>query len=81
MKKAATFTSGPTGLRIEEAQHKLGTHVQGHLCENCKEIVSDQLGKNMFYISALCNLLDIKLEDVVERESKKCSTLGFFNMS
>lgn len=59
----------------------LETHLTGKLCEQCKDVISAELGKNIFYMSALCNLLDINLEEVVTNESNKCSTLGFFNMS
>ncbi|MEB3103645.1 DUF1573 domain-containing protein [Ferviditalea candida] len=65
----------------ERLREMLGTHVHGHLCEQCQEIVSSELGRNLFYMSALCNLLEINLEEVIDRESQKCSTLGFFNMS
>lgn len=65
----------------EQIREMLGTHVHGHLCEQCQEVVNSELGRNLFYMSALCNLLEINLEEVVDRESQKCSTLGFFNMS
>lgn len=65
----------------EEAREMLQSHVNGSLCENCREVVIMELGKNLFYMSALCNLLDLRLDDVVQSESKKCSTLGFFNLS
>jgi hypothetical protein len=68
-------------LTLDEAKNVLGTHLQGQLCENCMEVLSTELGRNLFYMSALSNLLDVNLEDVVEKESKKCSTLGLFNMS
>ncbi|MFM9281675.1 nucleoside triphosphate pyrophosphohydrolase family protein [Paenibacillus jiagnxiensis] len=67
--------------RLEQAKELLDNHVQGQLCENCKEVITAELGRSLFYMSALCNLLDIRLEDVVENESRKCSTLGLFNMS
>lgn len=40
-----------------------------------------ELGKHLFYMSALCNLLDISLDDVVKQESSRCDTLGIFNLS
>jgi len=57
------------------------THVKGALCEQCMDIVVSELGKNLFYMSALGNLLHVDLNEVLEKESKKCSTLGFFNLS
>ncbi|MGG1556005.1 MULTISPECIES: DUF1573 domain-containing protein [Paenibacillus] len=68
-------------MTLSEAKDVLGTHVSGHLCEQCIEVVSNELGRNLFYMAALSNLLDINLEQVLEKESKKCSTLGLFNMS
>ncbi len=68
-------------MTMDEAKAALETHISGRLCEHCKDIVTSELGKNLFYMSALCNLLDVSMEEVVSAESKKCSTLGFFNMS
>ncbi|HEX7056469.1 MAG TPA: DUF1573 domain-containing protein [Bacilli bacterium] len=68
-------------LSKERLKQMLDTHVSGQLCEQCQDIIRAELGRNLFYMSALCNLLHIDLEDVVRRESEKCSTLGFFNMS
>jgi len=66
---------------MTQTSHQLSSHLNGQLCENCKEVVTAELGRNLFYMSALCNLLDVKMNDVVQSESKKCSTLGFFNLS
>lgn len=68
-------------MDLEAAKHSLENHVQGHLCETCTDVVRSELGKHLFYMSALCNLLDIRLEEVVQQESSKCNTLGIFNMS
>jgi hypothetical protein len=68
-------------MSLDEAKTQLGTHMTGHLCENCMDVVGAELGRHIFYISALSNLLEIDLEHVVENESKKCATLGLFNMS
>jgi hypothetical protein len=68
-------------MTMDEAKDVLGTHVEGHLCEHCMEVVGTELGRNLFYMSALGNILDVNLEHVLEDESKKCTTLGFFNMS
>ncbi|WP_313998886.1 DUF1573 domain-containing protein [uncultured Paenibacillus sp.] len=71
----------PDELDIEQVKIKLDHHTSGRLCENCKDVLRTELGKSLFYMSALSNLLDIKLEDVIEQESKKCSTLGIFNLT
>lgn len=71
----------PESASSEQIRQLVGTHVKGALCDNCMETVQNELGRNLFYLSALSNLLKIDLDEVVDKESRKCSTLGFFNMS
>lgn len=71
------FTSEMT---LEQAKEQLDTHMTGQVCEHCKEIIASELGKNLFYMASLCNLLDMDMEKVVAEESAKCSTLGLFNI-
>ncbi|MBB6636533.1 DUF1573 domain-containing protein [Cohnella thailandensis] len=68
-------------LPLDQAMRQSKSHMAGELCENCRDAIRSELGKNMFYMSALGNLLGISLEDVVAKESDKCSTLGLFNMT
>ncbi|WP_262679495.1 DUF1573 domain-containing protein [Paenibacillus sp. J5C2022] len=66
---------------LEDAKETLKSHVSGDLCEHCHEIVRNELGRNLFYMTALCNQLNIQLDEVVSDEYNKCSTLGLFNMT
>ncbi len=68
-------------MTSEQIRIMLDSHISGQLCEQCVEVVSAEMGRNLFYMAALCNHLNMDLEEVVVRESKKCSTLGFFNLS
>ncbi|MCL6458890.1 MAG: DUF1573 domain-containing protein [Gorillibacterium sp.] len=70
-----------TEMTINDAKKLLETHMAGELCENCVEVVASEIGKNLFYTASLCNLLGVDLQKVLEDESKRCTTLGFFNMS
>ncbi|MDF2724390.1 MAG: hypothetical protein K0Q59_4065 [Paenibacillus sp.] len=71
----------PDELSMADAKELIQTHVTGDLCENCIDAISAQLGKQLFYTSALCNLLSLDLDDILEKESNKCATLGLFNLS
>lgn len=71
----------PDDLTMEQAKEALVTHLSGELCEQCKEVVSAEIGRNLFYLSSMCNQLDINLDDVLQKESEKCYTLGRFNLS
>ncbi|AZK46000.1 DUF1573 domain-containing protein [Paenibacillus lentus] len=69
------------GIDLQQAKETIRKHVHGELCENCRDAITNELGRNLFYMSALCNLLEIDMDEVVRRESQKCSTLGLFNLS
>ncbi|MNN05025.1 hypothetical protein D3C81_1177690 [compost metagenome] len=68
-------------MDLQHAKETIAKHVHGELCENCRDAITNELGRNLFYMSALCNLLGINMEEIVERESQKCATLGLFNLS
>lgn len=68
-------------LNLEGAKETLQSHISGAVCEHCREVLKSELGRNLFYMTALCNQLDIQLDDVIAEEYKKCSTLGLFNLT
>ncbi|MFC4778072.1 DUF1573 domain-containing protein [Paenibacillus sp. GCM10023252] len=68
-------------LNLENAKVTLENHISGEVCEHCRDVLKAELGRNVFYMSALCNLLNIQLDEVVADEYDKCSTLGLFNLT
>lgn len=64
---------------LSELAKTTPTHVSGELCEMCREAVETEIGRNLFYLAALCNLLDISLYDVLIKENERLSALGVFN--
>lgn len=65
---------------LEELKTHLKTHVDGELCEICREKIEEEIGNYMFYLAALCNTLDINLSDVINNELKDIKTLGVYSM-
>ncbi|PTM54727.1 DUF1573 domain-containing protein [Desmospora activa] len=65
---------------LNQVKDSLDTHMVGGLCDHCLDVIKEEMGKNLFYLTAMCNLLDIRLEEVIETESQKLSTLGVFNL-
>ena len=63
---------------LDSLSDALHTHLNGELCENCREIIERELGNNLFYLTSLCNILDISLYDVLIKENDKINTLGKF---
>lgn len=66
---------------LQEIKESLHSHIDGQLCESCRDILETELGKSLFYITALCNTLDLSLHDVLLKEHKKVSTLRIFNFT
>ncbi len=67
-------------LDLDTLSSSLDNHMQGNLCENCREVIEKELGNNLFYIASLCNLVDLNLYDVLLKEYDKISTLGKYTM-
>lgn len=66
-------------IDIDDIKKLLKTQVSGSLCENCREIISAEIGNNIFYLTALCNVLDINLYDILLKEYDKINTLGQYS--
>lgn len=64
---------------LEKISEHLNTHINGELCDNCREIIEREIGNNIFYLTALCNDLGINLYDILIKENEKINTLGKFN--
>jgi len=67
-------------LDLDTLSSSIDNHMQGSLCENCREVIEKELGNNLFYIASLCNLVDLNLYDVLLKEYNKISTLGKYTM-
>ena len=67
-------------INLDTFSASLDTHMQGNLCENCREVLERELGNNIFYTTSLCNLLDLNLYDIILKEYDKINTLGKYNM-
>ncbi len=70
----------PSSMRIEDFKANVSTHLHGELCETCKDIVSTELGNNIFYVAAICELMGLKMHEVITSERDRLSTLGYFKM-
>lgn len=61
---------------IDSLTNCMKTHIEGTICDSCREVIERELGNNIFYLAALCNLLDISVYDVFIKEYDKMDTLG-----
>lgn len=65
---------------IEDMSHLLKTHLEGSLCDNCRDIIEREIGNNLFYLTSLCNVLDLNLYDILLKEHNKIGTLGKYSL-
>ncbi|MCR4443097.1 MAG: DUF1573 domain-containing protein [Peptococcaceae bacterium] len=71
----------PREASLQDLKELFSSHLEGQLCDNCREIIINEMGKNLFYFTALCDTLGIGLQEVLEQENSKVMTLGKFNMT
>lgn len=65
---------------FEEMLHTVKTHVEGEICIGCKEVLEEEIGSHIFYLAALCNTLDLSLDDILKKEYNRIKTLGVFSL-
>ncbi len=70
----------PEDVSFSELKQYMDDHIQGDLCDNCKEIIETELGKVMFYTTAICELLNLDFKDILDKELNRVKTLGIFNL-
>ncbi|HHV34259.1 MAG TPA: DUF1573 domain-containing protein [Syntrophomonadaceae bacterium] len=71
----------PQDISLLEIKEYFGSHLNGELCPSCREIVETEFGNTLFYMAALCNLLNLNLYDLFLKEHSKLSTLRIFNLT
>src|SRR5690554_6039057 len=43
------------------------SHVEGKICDGCKEVLDEEIGSYIFYLAALCNTLDLDLGEILNK--------------
>ena len=68
----------PADVSLRDVRELLATHLNGDMCEKCREVVETEIGATLFYLAALCSLLNLNLRDVLEKEYNRVNALGVF---
>lgn len=71
----------PEHISLAECLKYVQSHLKGDFCENCREIVEEEIGNHLFYLVALCHLLDVDIEATLKKEFNKITALGYFNLT
>ena len=71
----------PLNTKLTEIHKFMDNHLRGSLCDSCKEIVETELGSSLFYTAAICSVLNLDFDEIIEKEKERISTLGIYNLT
>lgn len=71
----------PPEASLSEIAKYMQTHIEGLLCPNCKEIMEAELGNLLFYLTAICTLLNLDLDKIIAKEDERISMLGVYSLT
>jgi len=43
--------------------------------------VETELGSSLFYTAAICSVLNLDFDEIIEKEKERISTLGIYNLT
>lgn len=75
--KKQNFPEDGTFAEIHDA---MKTHLEGKLCDNCRDLIEKDIGRNLFYLASICNTLDLNLYDIIIKEHDRIKMLGEYNL-
>ena len=58
----------------------LSNQIEGCICDNCRDVIEAEIGNNIFYLTSLCNCLDLNLYDIILKEENKINVLGKYTL-
>jgi hypothetical protein len=71
----------PAELGMNEVRDLMQSHLEGALCDRCREALESEIGMTLFYLAAACSLLGLDLETVTKKEHARVSSLGVFHLT
>jgi hypothetical protein len=71
----------PANTNFSDIHQYVSSHTTGKPCPACQEVITRELGHSMFYLTALCNLTGLNLNDVMKEECQTVTTLGYYHLS
>jgi len=65
---------------FEDMSLKAESHIEGIICDSCKDVMEEEIGSYIFYLSSFCNSLELDLSSIVEKEYDRIKTLGIYSL-
>lgn len=70
----------PEDASLDDIGNILSYQVEGELCENCRDVLEEEIGSLLYYVAALTDSVDMNLFDIILKQNEKIKTLGKFTM-
>lgn len=70
----------PDDASYEELSGYMSSHIDGTPCDVCRDKIEKEMGNHLFYLAALCNTLDLQLDDILKSQLKNIDTLGKYSL-
>lgn len=70
----------PEDATLSDLKYIFNSHLKGVLCPTCRDVIETELGKQLFYMAALANTLNLSISDIMKKEQKKLNTLTIYNL-
>ncbi len=77
----AAKQSLPADASLPEMSEYVESHLEGHLCPNCSDVIEQEMGRSIFFMSAICTLTGINLHGMMLKENDRINTLGFYSLT
>lgn len=57
-----------------------GSQVKGVLCDDCRANLEREIGEGFYYMISLCNVLNLNVDKIIQKEAERVKTLGKYNL-
>jgi hypothetical protein len=71
----------PEGVEFSKLTEFMKSHVTGELCEDCREALEKEIGRSLFYLVSLCDVMGLKFDDIVSQEFEHVRALGKYTLA
>ena len=76
--KRQTF---PDDVSLADLRNFMDSQIYGTLCHDCKEVLEKEIGQLFFYLTALCSVLGLDINEIIRNNFQCINTLGVFNLT
>ena len=64
----------------ESTSHSKRNDISGKLCDDCRDIIENEIGEMLFYTAALCDALGLSMGEIMKKEIKSVEMLGKYSL-